>query len=483
MDVRGEKKDNSHAPSSINPRDDLQSALLWMKKGRVDTQGFAKHLHHTSQDLFNAKVTPENVAEELNGIYDVEYFRWRNIRVNMHPVTFLSNFVTKKALPKKYFPDMARFVDICTAFSADFQAYYSRKAKEVMNAKDFSPSLQNFSILVKISLDVTCEQWAERLDEELFRSKYGSFLQKCPLYGVTPEFLQGPGMPVRFFHDDVDIEHMIIQIQLVFARINSLKTAAKNVSLGLPHNINHVCWECMKVCKDSMVCSRCKAAQYCSRNCQTTAWKCGHKEMCSKLGGRYNSFRISLKTLDAMYSSNISPVINGITLSDEFNYKILKMAFSLRSPYYQPGSGNKILNNPSMKVFYNNISLVFCGKWWFYTDADDEFYNSVLKSFLPEAEEKYFNYLCMLLCYDYFTATREATGIEPSPEVVNSRFCSNSLVMKSKEGFGAAMPAKRFIHLFRTRPEIACSDSIDRHRLRREIRYNCMNSFIQDFHK
>jgi hypothetical protein len=56
-------------PTNINKKDDIQAAIDWMKKGRVDTRGFSKVLPHTSQDLRDGKVTPDQVANDLKGVY------------------------------------------------------------------------------------------------------------------------------------------------------------------------------------------------------------------------------------------------------------------------------------------------------------------------------------------------------------------------------------------------------------------------------
>ena len=43
-----------------------------------------------------------------------------------------------------------------------------------------------------------------------------------------------------------------------------------------------VCWyaRCRAGLKKPLVCSQCKAAVYCSRDCQVKDWKAGHKQAC-----------------------------------------------------------------------------------------------------------------------------------------------------------------------------------------------------------
>ena len=41
-----------------------------------------------------------------------------------------------------------------------------------------------------------------------------------------------------------------------------------------------LCGNCSKALQKPLVCARCKTATYCSKDCQTKAWKAGHKREC-----------------------------------------------------------------------------------------------------------------------------------------------------------------------------------------------------------
>jgi len=300
-------------------------------------------------------------------------------------------------------------------------------------------------------------------------------------------------MPIKVFFDHIDMEHLMGRVKYARSRISYLEVAAQSVAVGLHRDVKLLCWECLQIIPAStscMVCGKCKSAQYCSRKCQLAAWKTGHKDKCDALRSRYTSFQSSLSTIDKMYSSfsggSNPPTIHNIGLSDEFDYNLLDMIFSMTSPHLETPDGDDIyLQYPSMEVYYQNLGRVIRGEWWFYTNAvyDKNYKRRVQKEVSEEIN--YFLYLCILLCYDYFQSTKEALQLteDPSPALVTSRFTEDSFVMTMKEEHGAAMSVERFITIFKGNPNIKCSSSIDRNRLRREVRYRSVHNFVKKFHK
>ena len=146
---------------------------------------------------------------------------------------------------------------------------------------------------------------------------------------------------------------------------------------------------------------------------------------------------------------------------------ILGMAFAFDCPYSGTSEENQ---QPSMKNFYDNLGRVFRGEWWFYEDTDGVAYQEVVSSHSHDEEFHYFMMLCVFMCYDYF-----ADDTLP-------HFTDSSFVMRKSDKFGAAMPSARFIEIYSS--ERAAEDSIDRFRLRRETRNNCIRrTSIESFHK
>jgi hypothetical protein len=81
------------------------------------------------------------------------------------------------------------------------------------------------------------------------------------------------------------------------------------------------------------------------------------------------------------------------------------------------------------------------------------------------------------MCYDY-------ESIAPAGEVFGEKSC----VMLAKEEMGVAMPSPTFIKMYQVGRETyqvgrQTVEPIDRERLRREIRYQTIYNFIDEWHK
>lgn len=73
------------------------------------------------------------------------------------------------------------------------------------------------------------------------------------------------------------------------------------------------------------VCGKCGIASYCSRACQSSAWKDGHKIACTSLESRYMEFQRSLKTVDDAHNSeDMGMAKYGIKLNDGVDYDVLQ---------------------------------------------------------------------------------------------------------------------------------------------------------------
>jgi len=247
-----------------------------------------------------------------------------------------------------------------------------------------------------------------------------------------------------------------------------------NVALG-SHYYKHICWECESFSEGGLQhCAKCKSASYCSRDCQISAWKQGHKLKCSALRSKYAAFEKSFKTVDDAYkipidSAAAAAVIEcGIALSYKVDYAVLRHISLMPSPYEGVECG-KILGEPQMEVFYKNIVRVDRGEFWFYDDAAYADYKEA--NLTQENENTFFELLCTFMCYDFF-------GISPS-----STFPESSAVMRIKDRYGGVgMPASTFIRMYKL--DGGAADSTNRRfRMRREVRNETIRSFVDTFLK
>jgi hypothetical protein len=151
-------------PKSINKKDDIEAAVKWMAEGRVNTRGLSEVLPHTSQDLRDGKVTPDQVANSI-----------RLACVGKDPIMGLSRLISMAALPLKFFhgsPSEQNEFPLPLAFCEDV----FRKYNDSRDGRKTYLDMSGITLCLKTCVDEVCEQWADRLDTELFRGKKGMFL-------------------------------------------------------------------------------------------------------------------------------------------------------------------------------------------------------------------------------------------------------------------------------------------------------------------
>eukprot|EP00555_Chaetoceros_dichaeta_P011468 CAMPEP_0198262182 /NCGR_PEP_ID=MMETSP1447-20131203/10742_1 /TAXON_ID=420782 /ORGANISM="Chaetoceros dichaeta, Strain CCMP1751" /LENGTH=367 /DNA_ID=CAMNT_0043950337 /DNA_START=3 /DNA_END=1103 /DNA_ORIENTATION=- len=354
------------------------------------------------------------------------------------PFMGISTLAVLVALPANFFHTETDHEDTIVKFSSDLQSNLFERAREHLNQEN-----SNSSLLLKESVDEVCEMWAVRLDKALFSGKAGRFLKNCPLYGVTPEAYHKPGMPMSLFADANDSSWDQEQDRMSDFKKEHLLTVAHNVARGL-QDVKHMCWECESFAEcDLQLCAKCKTARYCSRDCQVSAWKNGHKLKCNALRSRYAAFEKSFKTVGDAYKNPVDSAAAamiecGIALSDEIDYRVLGLLVSNPTPL----EGHELIKKhggAQMEFFYKNIARVARGEFWFYDDADVDDAAYAVSKEVDLKEKHYFMLLCSLMVYNYVEMAH------------NIKFGESSCVMRMKdENEGVGMPASRFIEIYKS---------------------------------
>jgi hypothetical protein len=176
-----------------------------------------------------------------------------------------------------------------------------------------------------------------------------------------------------------------------------------------------------------------------------------------------------MKTVDDAHASVNSQAATqcGIVLSDEMDYGLLKYSHAM--PHIYEGTvSEELLGEPSMDAFYKNLGRVVRGEFWFYEDANEVAYREAQLS--DEQCMRYHAKLSFYMCYDYVAV------VAPGRVV----FGENTGVMQDKEELGVAMPSTTFIEMYQAHRK---THAIDRERLKREVRYDTLYTFIEEWHK
>lgn len=157
--------------------------------------------------------------------------------------------------------------------------------------------------------------------------------------------------------------------------------------------------------------------------------------------------------------------MEGIRLNDNIDYSFASLMFQFPEfPDAYPLFSIRPLNSsmeevfagpqgPSMKFFYENFGRVLRGEWWFYSNSDS--LHEYLAKLSPDRDDssadwEYFNLLLHCLAYDIFGFVAELIGESDSDQAqLMNRLFKNSLVTAAKNAVGVAMPAERFIELYK----------------------------------
>lgn len=137
------------------------------------------------------------------------------------------------------------------------------------------------------------------------------------------------------------------------------------------HEVDSLCWECGKPTESNdCCCGRCELAVYCSYECQSKAWKGGHKEKCARLQSLFQACEESFKTIESLYEGkgigDSIPVYHGIQL-DHVTDCLAAWAFH---SYSAINAFPEFLGPPSMDTFYENLGKVNRGEWWIWPLSD-----------------------------------------------------------------------------------------------------------------
>lgn len=245
---------------AINELDNTDPAVKWLLKGRAYTLGFEKYLPHTSEDLRNGKVTPEQIADELDLLYvekKMNYMGIGGMGIDEDDVRDIGMCVANLAISEKHVRAAGLSMDDVTTtedchegpcdgelsleqktrhqFSLTFLSIYKSKYAEFPD--------MDFTLLVKKSTDETCAEWADKLDKLLFRGKK-QFLKKCPVYNIEPRRFDEYGGPMRTFRY-IQKDHKLRRT----VKRDEILIIAKNVIRGL-YDIKKTCWQCKKKKED-----------------------------------------------------------------------------------------------------------------------------------------------------------------------------------------------------------------------------------------
>jgi hypothetical protein len=464
----------------LSEEDDLERVMEYIgkEKGPFDSKSLARMLPNTARDLREGKVSAEQVAESLSAAYDHSTICMNGCEGEMHPLTYISHRISINAIPPSWRRNVQRERAGGNDPRYDFSCDLAAKLKEVGGGIPTGNDPRScFTANIYSAMKQTCDAWAERMNQEYFNGRRGSFLRRCPTYRMS---LEDVGRMLDGFLADIDSQTLFKDLMKAEDMKQKLLLAAKWISYGVLDTFK-TCWECEAAEgeQDLQRCGRCAVALYCGRDCQVRAWKSGHKAKCALLKKHDASFREALRTIDETYERG--GIIHGIRLSDELDYRVMNAMLFIPNPY--SGTASEAVPGRAMKCFYENLGRVFRGEFWFYPDSD---YLSLVDykeklergSSTDLSELNYFISISVFLCFDYFGMTADHGAPDPTAET----FGEGAVVNRIKQLFGMPMPAERFIELYKNSVKSE-GDEDRRKKTRRQFRDSTSMELRKVFHK
>lgn len=195
-----------------------------------------------------------------------------------------------------------------------------------------------------------------------------------------------------------------------------------------------------------------------------------------------------MKTVDEKYADGMTPIIEGITLSEEIDYSVLMNMFCSDGPRLES------VGSCSMKAYYENLERVFKGEFWYCNSEHilvEQDYNTRFGTKKATEKQLYF-FLLGLLTHDYFGKVENNQFVDmidfedltkAAAQIQIQRRWFSGFIPDMTEGFGCPMTSQRFIDLCISNPSKQTCEEVDRHRLRREARYKIVHELMDQYHK
>jgi hypothetical protein len=176
--------------AAVNPLDmaSLEEEIRWMMKGRVDSTGLAKYFPHTARDLRDGKVSPTQLGECLGAVYNSKtpVVTLKDEGKEILLPEFIAQRLTIEAFSDSWFSDHTEAAkdELQFQFGIDLENHVMEES--LAQGSDGDSALADLAAPARTALRITCAEWSNRLDQELFHGKRGSFLRLCTLLNLTP---------------------------------------------------------------------------------------------------------------------------------------------------------------------------------------------------------------------------------------------------------------------------------------------------------
>jgi len=284
-----------------------------------------------------------------------------------------------------------------------------------------------------------CRAWSKQLDRKFFNGKTGAFIRWCPIYGLSQQAWgdEYKDLILSSFKKGIEAADQAVQVH------SDAHYAASAVETGFADGWTS-CWECGINIKDCKICSSCSVARYCGRECQVSAWKGGHKAVCSQHKDVFGKMLENLRVADAAHEAGI---VDGFRPSAYQDLHLIGVCVR-----FQLNSANRYnvlsaFEGPSLSFFYKNVGHIMRGEWWIYwaPDSPEAFKEkNHLSDGDADFETKSLGPIYIALCHDLPGYVASRNGGNVTNEAIEDALGRSGFPL----GSIAKMPAELFLKFY-----------------------------------
>ncbi|GFH47842.1 hypothetical protein CTEN210_04318 [Chaetoceros tenuissimus] len=320
---------------------DFEAFMLWTLSDRADLtpKKFDKIAPRTAKIL----ITGRNSIQEI--------LEWREKRIRKLDER-LKEFELEKGMQILMEEVKLKSKKEEDEFRQDLKTVVNRQKSYMVPPANVFDSFQEVAFYWKESKNVCLDDC--RFLKMTASQFYEYFMEKIPMFVNAQEVTEAEGGKLfqRFYsHPSSKTNYPKDEMPKLLSSLLSLYQEMKR------------CWECNDLCdreiERSLICSLCKCATYCSRECQVKHWKQGnHEDCCKDIGFSWSTYERNKKRVERslyrdqrVYTKSIK--VNGLEKQcflrpcETFDYFLCTL-----------NSGD---TRASMDTFYKNLASLSCG--------------------------------------------------------------------------------------------------------------------------
>jgi len=374
-------------PIIFTPEDELGMPIVvyLARKEMLDAKKFAKYLPSKAQELRDGAADPEKVAL---GICDHQAMRIDD--TFEVAIRDLANITV----------DQLGETELCKQFYSDLDISARKSFQSARPGGGITMEKQNrvLAKAIKAGNLETFDLWEQRFDDIFANGRRGAFR----LHAVGRPF--GPSLSLEVYEAAFNEIEYKIASDGIDLMLPSLHPVCCGVAAGECVTMK-TCWECDKLPPHRAAplesCSRCQTAVYCSKQCQTKAWKSGHKHTCSGLKSKMHQFEQLIQEVDDMHEQGSD--FHGLRLGyiPDYTISLNALLIPLDMPAY--------IDGPSMNIYYSNLERIVKGEWWPFGNPTK--YEPKDEPEMPaDMDDQQFGYISLLLTHDLIPYVEKGSG-------------------------------------------------------------------------